>query len=236
MNQGIYNRGIPEYDRLDADRWMEASWMAKKYAMMSNKGMSATEAGQYATEHLITESIGRNIYNAADNQLFDANGKLTASRLSGYDDLDWADAIERNGHRQDYNLSASTSGEKYSIYSSIGYLKEKGYVKATDYERYSGRINSTFTPNKWFKGGVNLTGSWTKRNYNDNATGSYYSIRSTLLAIWHRCILCICIMLMVVTNWMKMVKRFMTQLLHIWATVISLMKCCSIKKKAFVMY
>ena len=175
MNQGIYNRGIPEYDRLDADRWMEASWMAKKYAMMSNKGMSATEAGQYATEHLITESIGRNIYNAADNQLFDANGKLTASRLSGYDDLDWADAIERNGHRQDYNLSASTSGEKYSIYSSIGYLKEKGYVKATDYERYSGRINSTFTPNKWFKGGVNLTGSWTKRNYNDNATGSYYS-------------------------------------------------------------
>ena len=29
MNQGIYNRGIPEYDRLDADRWMEASWMAK---------------------------------------------------------------------------------------------------------------------------------------------------------------------------------------------------------------
>ena len=127
MNQGIYNRGIPEYDRLDADRWMEASWMAKKYAMMSNKGMSATEAGQYATEHLITESIGRNIYNAADNQLFDANGKLTASRLSGYDDLDWADAIERNGHRQDYNLSASTSGEKYSIYSSIGYLKEKGY-------------------------------------------------------------------------------------------------------------
>lgn len=79
--------------------------------MMSNKGMSATEAGQYATEHLVTESIGRNIYNAADNQLFDANGKLTASRLSGYDDLDWADAIERNGHRQDYNLSASTSGE-----------------------------------------------------------------------------------------------------------------------------
>ena len=125
MNQGIYNRGIPEYDRLDADRWMEASWMAKKYAMMSNKGMSATEAGQYETEHLITESIGRNIYNAADNQLFDANGKLTASRLSGYDDLDWADAIERNGHRQDYNLSASTSGEKYSIYFSIGYLSNR---------------------------------------------------------------------------------------------------------------
>ena len=36
MNKGIYNRGIPEYDRLDADRWMEASWMAKKYAILQN--------------------------------------------------------------------------------------------------------------------------------------------------------------------------------------------------------
>ena len=44
MNQGMYNRGIPEYDRPDADRWMEATWMAKKNAMMSNAGMSASDA------------------------------------------------------------------------------------------------------------------------------------------------------------------------------------------------
>ena len=29
--------------------------------------------------------------------------------------------------------------------------------------------------NKWFKGGVNLTGSWTKRDYNSNASGNYYA-------------------------------------------------------------
>ena len=175
VNQGIYNRGIPEYERLDADRWMEASWMAKKNSMISNTGMSESEAAAYATGHLVSESIGRNIYNAADDQLFDSNGKLIASRLPDYDDLDWADAVERNGHRQEYNLSAATSGEKYSIYSSVGYLNEKGYVIATGYERFSGRINSTYSPNKWFKAGVNLTGSWTKRDYNSNATGSYYA-------------------------------------------------------------
>ena len=175
INQGIYNRGIGEYERLGADSWMETSWMAKKNAMMSNNGMSASEAGTYATEHLIGESIGRNIYDAADTALFDANGKLTAKRLSGYNDLDWQDAIERNGHRQEYNLSGATSGPKYNVYSSVGYLNEKGYVKTTGYERFSGRINTTYTPNDWFKGGVNLTGSWTKRNYNDNATGSYYA-------------------------------------------------------------
>ena len=175
VNQGIYNRGIPEYERLDADRWMEASWMAKKYAMMSNTGMSESDAAAYASSHLISESIGRNIYNAADDQLFDNNGKLIATRLSGYDDLDWEDAIERNGYRQEYNLSAASAGQKYNVYSSVGYLNEKGYVKATGYERFSGRVNTTYTPNKWFKGGVNLSGSWTKRDYNSNATGTYYA-------------------------------------------------------------
>ncbi|MBP3519361.1 MAG: TonB-dependent receptor [Parabacteroides sp.] len=175
INQGIYNRGIAEYDRLSANDWMEMSWKAKKYAMMSNKGMSAEEAGAYATSKLISESIGRNIFDAANDKLFDANGKLIANMLPGYDDLDWQDAIERNGHRQEYNLSGSKAGEKYNTYASVGYLNEKGYVKTTSFERYSARVNTTFTPNKWFKSGLNLNGSSTKRNYNSNANGNYYS-------------------------------------------------------------
>lgn len=68
--------------------------------MMSNAGMSASDAAAYATGHVVSESIGRNIYNAAGDKLFDNNGKLIATRLAGYDDLDWQNAIERTGHRQ----------------------------------------------------------------------------------------------------------------------------------------
>ena len=50
VNQGIYNRGISEYERLDADRWMEASWMAKKNSMMSNTGMSRKRGGRICYE------------------------------------------------------------------------------------------------------------------------------------------------------------------------------------------
>ena len=173
MNQGMYKRGIAEYERLGADRWMETSWLAKRNAMMSNKGMDMASASAYATANVVKESINRNIYDAPANQLFDENGKLIANRLEGYSDLNWQDDIERTGHRQDYNLSASTSGDKYNVYSSVGYLNEKGYVRATGYERFSGRVNTTYTPNKWFKGGVNMTASYTKRNYNGSATGSY---------------------------------------------------------------
>lgn len=65
-----------------------------------------SDAAAYATGHVVSESIGRNIYNAAGDKLFDNNGKLIATRLAGYDDLDWQNAIERTGHRQEYNLSA----------------------------------------------------------------------------------------------------------------------------------
>lgn len=176
INQGIYNRGISEYERLGADQWMEASWKAmKNYAMTGSLGLGESDAAAYATKNIITGYARRNIYDAADDALFDANGNLTANKLSGYDDLDWAKDIERNGYRQEYNLSASSSGDKLSVYSSVGYLNEKGYVIASGYERFSGRVNSTYTPNKWIKAGLNLSGSTTKRDYNDNATGEYYA-------------------------------------------------------------
>lgn len=176
INQGIYNRGLPEYERLGADQWMEASWIAmKNYAMTGSLELSDTDAAAYATKNIITGYARRNIYDGANDALFDSNGKLTAKRLSGYDDLNWNKGIERNGHRQEYNLSASSSGDKLSVYSSVGYLNEKGYIIASGYERFSGRVNSIYTPNKWLKAGLNLNGSVTKRDYNDDAKGELYA-------------------------------------------------------------
>ena len=176
VNHGWYSRGIKEYERLGADQWMEMEWQAKKNSLMTgSQNMNATDAAAYATANLIDESIGRNIYDKAKNELFDANGKLVANKLAGYNDLDWEDALERTGQRQEYNLSATTSGDKYNVYGSVGYLKENGYVLATDLERYTARVNSTFTPTKWFNGGINVSGSHTINNYNSNANGSYYA-------------------------------------------------------------
>lgn len=174
-NQGIYNRGIAEYDRLGTDQWMEAQWTGmKNYAMtLSSLGLNEAEASSYATQHLIGDLVKKNIYDAADDALFDANGKLTAKRLAGYDDLDWAKELERNGYRQEYTLSATTSGEKFNVYSSIGYLKENGYIINTAFERFSGRINSIYTPTKWLKTGINIAATTQVQNYNSNAYNDY---------------------------------------------------------------
>ncbi len=177
LNQGIYNRGIPEYDRLEANQWMEAQWTGmKNYAKsLTSLSYDETKARQYATAHLIGDLVKRNIYNAADESLFDVNGKLIADVLPGYDDLDWTQEIARNGHRQEYALSGTTMGDKYNVYSSISYLKEQGYIINTDFERYTGRINSLYTPSKWFKLGINVSGSSQLQHGNSSAYGTYYA-------------------------------------------------------------
>lgn len=177
INQGAYTRGLKEYDRLGADQWMEASWIAMKNYATNNPALvkQGVDPAAYATETLISGYAKRNIYDGAHNALFDANGKLTAKRLPGYDDLDWFKGVERTGHRQEYNISANVAHEKYSVYGSLGYLEEEGYILATDYTRYSARVNTTFTPNKWMKIGLNISGQHAKRNYNPDATGSFYA-------------------------------------------------------------
>lgn len=177
VKQGIYNRGIKDYDRLGAKDWMEVQWTGLKNYRMSLSGVNDAPdaAAAYATEHLIGDLVKRNIYNQPDDQLFDSNGKLTAQRLPGYNDLKWADALERNGYRQDYGLSYAVNGRNFNVFASLGYLNEEGYIINTNFERYSGRVNAEFTPTKWFKGGVNIAATSQKSNYNSSANGTYYA-------------------------------------------------------------
>ena len=175
INGGFYSRGIKEYERLGVKDYMETSWKALKNWAMTNRGADEETAKAYAGENLITAVLKRNIFNAEADKLFDADGKLIANVLPGYTDLDWEDAIERTGSRQEYVLSGNYTTDKVNIYSSLGYLNEKGYVIGADYERYTGRINSSFTPNKWLTYGLNLQGTISKRHFNDSANGTYYA-------------------------------------------------------------
>lgn len=176
VNQGVYTRGIPEYDRMGANQWMETSWTAFKNQQLAlGTVKDEASAAAYATSHLIGDFARRNIYDKANDQLFDANGKLVANILPGYDDLDWSKGVQRTGYRQEYSISASASGEKFNVYSSVGYLKENGYIQTTAFERFSGRLNAVYSPNKWFKTGMNINGSVQERNYQASASGSYYA-------------------------------------------------------------
>ncbi len=158
VRQGMYNRGLPFYNRMGADQWMETmlAGYTNGLATMTDIFPTYADAAAYAREYLIEDVVQNNIYDAADNALFNENGKLVAKMLPGYTDLDWWDVISQNGYRQEYNVNASAASEKFNIFTSVGYLKEQGYIIRTDFERFNARVNANYNPVSYFKMGLNL--------------------------------------------------------------------------------
>lgn len=163
VRQGMYNRGLPEYDRLDADQWMETAlsgWARGRYSA-GTTFKSYEEALAASAPNFINGFVNNtNIYNLPGNELFSPEGKILGQVLPGYTDLDWWDAISRSGYRQEYNLNAAGATEKFDVFASVGYLKENGYMLATDFERFNGRIVANYQPTSYLKVGVNLAASY----------------------------------------------------------------------------
>lgn len=176
VNQGTYSRGVKEYKMLNAKEFMETSWLNLRNSRISAGDDQAT-ANAYASKNLINDELYLNIYNKADDQLFDANGKLVsdAQILDGYaDDLDWYDNAIRDGYRQEYNFSGSQASAKSDYYFSVGYLNEKGYVTNSDFDRLTGRAAMNFHPKKWLNTGFTISLSHQKSNItNGNSSASY---------------------------------------------------------------
>lgn len=170
VNQGVYNRGIADYDKLDADDYMEVAWLGLRNSLVTG-GASVADANAQTSATLIDSYLGYNIYNKSNSELFDSEGKLVsdAQVLSGYTDLDWYEPIERLGYRQDYNMSADGATEMSDYIFSVGYLDEKGYVTTSDYTRLTARTNVNIQPRKWIKAGLNTSASYQVSN---STTGS----------------------------------------------------------------
>lgn len=177
-NQGLYTRGIPEYDKVNTEEFMEVMWKGYRNQLITNTPtLSQEQAGLNATANLLPSILRTNIYNLPDNALFDVNGKLLPeAQIKGTyaEDLDWFGAITRKGHRQDYNLSGQNGSEKSNLYYSVGYLNEEGYVTTSALQRISGRVSGNVTPRKWLKTGFSLNGGYQVGDYT-NGSGSGYT-------------------------------------------------------------
>ena len=86
---------------------------------------------------------------------YDANGYPTLNNVSmsrfldqantvPSADTDWIDETTRTGVVQNYNVSVSNGSEKGSSYFSLGYYKNLGIIKNTDFDRFSARMNSEY--------------------------------------------------------------------------------------------
>jgi len=199
IKQGSYNRGIKEYETVNPYQFMETEWqnirntnrfanlaagkkalvdakddaeaIAKAQAMIANADINAMPTAS----EIFDNRLYLNIFNQAEDALFTSDGKLVsgAGIKNGYlDDLDWFDQTIVSGYRQEYNISANGANEKCDYLFSLGYLDENGYMKSSGFDRLSGRVAVNVQPKKWFRAGINLSGTHQNKytSYSDGDT------------------------------------------------------------------
>ena len=178
VSTGIIDRGIPEYDRIDAFQYYPIMWEALRNSN-AVPGVATTDelntANQDASNSIFSV-LGYNPFNVANDQIVGTNGQLNPSASLLYNDFDWEGAIIRTGIRKNADLSYQGGNEKITYYGSFGYLNEEGYLINSDFERFTGRVNISAQATDWLKLGTNFAGTFS--NSNQSNIGGSNSFRN----------------------------------------------------------
>lgn len=184
VRQGVVSRGGQRYETMDANSFMEAQWQGYYNSLFTSDDMTPEKAAETVNANIISSYLKYNIYNAADDQIFDNNGKIRngVTIRPGYlGDLDWTDQLDRSGYRQEYNLSYSQNSQRNTRYLSLGWLDEDGYVKNSSFKRLTGNTALTFKANSWLEGGLQLAGSYQETSRFAQNVGSVDNVFASTL-------------------------------------------------------
>ena len=135
-----------------------------------NDGMDPVAyASNYGLDLKATNGLPISVFNPATgnydsftvNGLY--NGYINLKQTMKCSNTDWLNAISRTGFAQNYDVSISHATEKRSSMFSLGYKKNEGILKHTDFENISARMNSVYHVNKMVSVGENFTVTYTNQ-------------------------------------------------------------------------
>ncbi len=134
----------------------DASLSVQTYAHKM-KVLNAKEFGQMMWQGYVNDGLNPNLNGLGYHYDWSYNASgvpvLNGITMSKYLDLagttpaadtDWFDETTRTGLVQQYNLSLSQGTENGTSFFSVGYYKNKGIIKQSDFERFSARMNTSY--------------------------------------------------------------------------------------------
>ena len=138
--------------KVDVDASIAASMYAHKMDVLNAKQYGQVMWQAYVNDGMDPNTNGLGYrydwgYNAQGQPLLNAiamNKYLDAAGTTPASDTDWFDETTRTGVIQNYNVAVSNGNAKGSSYFSLGYYKNLGIIKTSDFERYSARMNSDY--------------------------------------------------------------------------------------------
>ena len=138
--------------KIDFDASVSVQTYAHKMEVLNAKEYGQVLWGAYVNDGLDPNrnSLGYNFnwsYDAQGNPVLNSVGLdkyLDAAGTTPAADTDWFKETTRTGLVQQYNVSLSNGSEKGSSFFSLGYYKNKGIIKHSDFERFSARMNTEY--------------------------------------------------------------------------------------------
>ncbi len=134
----------------------DASVAVQTYAHKM-KVLNAKEFGQVMWQGYVNENLDPNMnslgyhydwaYNAQGIPTLNSitmNKYLDAAGLTPAADTDWFKETTRTGLVQQYNVSLSQGTENGTSFFSLGYYKNDGIIKKSDFQRLSARMNTSY--------------------------------------------------------------------------------------------
>ena len=95
------------------------------------------------------------------NGLYD--GYINAKQTMLMFDTDWLSEISRTGFSQSYDVALSTASDRGTAFFSLGYKRNDGILKHTNFENISARMNTSFNICPIVTVGENFTLTYTKQ-------------------------------------------------------------------------
>jgi len=96
-----------------------------------------------------------------DEEIFSAL-ELASVQSGKY--IDWEDLILRTGTTQNHAINVSAGTDKFSIFSSLNYIKTEGVIPNSDYNKVGLRLNVDQKINSWLKAGLNTSFQFSDTN------------------------------------------------------------------------
>ena len=145
-------RGKDGKVKIDFDASVAMQTYAHKMEVLNAKEFGQVMWQGYVNDGLDPNSNGLGYtydwtYNAQGHPVLNnitMNKYLDMAATTPAADTDWFDQTTRSGLIQQYNASLSNGSEKGSSFFSLGYYKNKGIIKQSDFERISARMNAEY--------------------------------------------------------------------------------------------
>lgn len=177
-NWGVGSRAVPRYKTVDERGYLETVFQSYKNEQIAaglssqNAGIAALNNMKQGSAPILGENEQYNPFNYSITELIDpVTGKVRSDAVLRYND-DWIDESSADSPlRQEYVLDVTGGSDKTSYLFSFGYLNEKGLLKTTSFERYTGRMKIDSDVKEWFKVGLGSNMALNKSNTLE-ATGS----------------------------------------------------------------